>query len=151
MAPHDVYTRRRDKVQIQAQRRVAPLHERHGANERVIYALQTQPLLRAMFERACQCAHERRQHFGAELTIVANPYSQPPRQRTYSAELVVETAFTVDAIAPFVSGYQFRTVAIVDDQSGLPSADDATFVGLIQNIDTLGDATLEACCAAVAR
>jgi len=60
------------------------------------------------------------------------------------AQVIVETAFTVDAIAPFVSGYQFRTIAVVDDSSGLPSADDATFIGLIQNAETLGDATLEA-------
>lgn len=58
------------------------------------------------------------------------------------AETVVETEFTVDAIAPYVSGYQFRTVAIIDDTAGPPESDDATFTGIIHDAQLL-DARLE--------
>ncbi len=55
----------------------------------------------------------------------------------------VETAYTIDGIAPFVSGYQYRSIAIIDDAVGTPTSDDATFVGLIQNVETLTNAYFE--------
>jgi hypothetical protein len=60
------------------------------------------------------------------------------------ARVVVETELTIDAVAPWVSGYAFRTIAIVDDAEGAVTADDATWLGLIQNAQTGESATLEA-------
>jgi len=75
--------RERMEMDIQAQRRIAALDERHCADVRVVDARQAELRFRAARERACERTRERRQHLRAERAVVAEQDAQPPRERAH--------------------------------------------------------------------